>query len=502
MRRAPSVFLLFAVVLASAQPASAMSRTRPPLLERWPVCDSTRSTFCVEALSVDGVNRLGSPDWQVDAYLLDDHSSNWYVEQRVGSAFVPPLSTTDQFSFRVNTGDVAPLFTQATAANVFLTTGGSATDGFTVSVDAQAVTLDWKNSTVGGDCHAGHCGDDTTAADSENNLLGGNSQDMATWDPDLRALFRGMWTATDAEYQTLPLFQSSPAQWFLSLGNPHLKLDGVTPVVGTYSAYVPPQLLSEVGATAAQAAATGLNVTRTDGGVTTTVGAAIMATGDGGVYIRVPEVHYSTARFRFHGTGGHKTVIGPDPARRVHPTPLDGAAIVRFAPPNFDGGSKITGYIVRCVGSGPIRTASSSAAVAVQVPLRNGDQARCTVRARNANQVGASSYPVFVTALAGLPPQRPGATPSIIAKVAPSGGVVASWARPSANGGAAIDGYRVVVCRAAHACPGSPVLSKHTDGRSVQIAPGRLASGTYTLIVQAHNSAGFGDVARKTLHIS
>jgi hypothetical protein len=501
IRRLAVPLLLLASLLAfPASSGASASATPPPHLERWPTC-SARPQYCVQSLRVDGVDELGGGTWKVDAYLLDDTSANWYV---MGTGSIDPPPASSRVELTVNLGGIRPLFTQATAADLFLTPGGDATDGYTIAVEASSATLEWKFSTADGhNCSAGDCGDATTAADTESRILGGNTQNMDTWTPDDRARFAGMWFATDAQYASLPLFGSFPTpRWFLQLGNPHLALDGVTPVVGTYSAYVPQALLDEVGATAADAAATGLDVTRSDGGTVTTVGASVMDVGDGGVYLRIPQVHFSTPTFKFKGTGGRKLVLQADEPGGVGGTPLDGAAVIRFRQPPFDGGSAITGYDVTCRAAGTTVSRSSPAAVAVEVRgLQDGETWSCRVRGNNASRLGKLSYSVHVTPQEGLSPIAPGATPAISRTVSPGGALDVSWALPRSSGGSPVTGYRVDVCRAGHPCPAGSVLTRNPGDRSIHVAAGALANGRYTVLIRARNAVGLGDPARRSVSI-
>src|SRR5204863_4680115 len=118
----------------------------------------------------------------------------------------------------------------------------------------------------------------------------------------------------------------------------------------------------------------------------------------GGVYLRIPTVPFSTPKFRFRTAGGTKVVLPPDPPRSVHAAALDGGAVIRFSPPHFDGGSRLTGFVVRCRAQAIAHTATASSAVAVELDgLPNGATATCDVRARNSHRPGLWSYTVQTT---------------------------------------------------------------------------------------------------------
>jgi hypothetical protein len=390
---------------------------------------------------------------------------------------------------------VKPLFSYAFARDLAITPGGDASNGYTLAVDGSPVALEWKESTSGGDCEVGDCGGNTTQADVEPTALSGNTQNMATWDPSEKARFAGMYSGSDAQYRSEPSFSNFPSpSWSLDLGNPHLSVSG-TPVIGTYSAFVPKALLDEVGATAAQAASAGLIVKRTDGGTTTTVGAAVMPTADGGVYMRIPQVHYSTPTFKIKGTGGHKLVIRPDAPRSFIGRPLDGGAVFKFRRPYFDGGARITHFVVTC--SAPTtQVESSTGAVAIEVDnLPNDEASTCFVRAENAQKKGRHSYLVKVTPATDAVDIPPGATPSIHVSKRRNGDVVVSWARPSSSGGSTILDYKINLCRASRSCPSHSVAAKVTSQRSVRFKSGLFKSGRYKVVVRARNEIGLGDSA-------
>jgi hypothetical protein len=463
----------------------------------WPDCDVSHTTFCVESFTIDGVSYLGSSDWRVDAELLDANSVNWAVQEWNGSTWIEAQDIQAQMAFKLNVGNVKPLFTYAFADRLSLTPGGDATNGYTLEIEGSPVTLEWKDSTVGGNCDLGECGDNTTQADSETWAFSGNTQNMSTWQPDEKARFAGMYSGSDAQYRSEPTFSNVPSpSWSLDLGNPHLSVSA-QPVIGTYSAFVPKALLDSVGATAAEAAAAGLIVKRSDGGTTTTVGAAVMPTADGGVYMRIPHVHYSTPTFKVKGVGGHKLVLAPDAPRSFTATPLNGGAVLRFRRPYFDGGGRITHYVVNCAAL-TTQVGTSTAAVAIEVDnLPNDEATNCIVWAANAQKKGRISYVAKVTPAADALDIPPGATPSIHVAQRDNGDVVLSWAHPSSSGGSTILDYKVNLCLASRSCPSHSLASKVTTQRSVRFKAGLFKFRKYQVVVRARNAVGLGDPARK-----
>jgi hypothetical protein len=113
-----------------------------------------------------------------------------------------------------------------------------------------------------------------------------------------------MTRATNAQaLSTVLIFETFPtARWYLDLGNPHLDVDG-DPMTGSFTAWVPPSYFEALGTTASAALAAGLDVTRTDGGIESTLAATITLL-DGGTLVRVDSVSYSTPRITVAESAG------------------------------------------------------------------------------------------------------------------------------------------------------------------------------------------------------
>src|SRR5215469_11585148 len=172
------------------------------------------------------------------------------------------------------------------------------------------------------------------------------------------------------------------------------------------------------------------------------------------------------------------------------------SAMVQWTPPSDDGGSAITGYLVRVVDSagnqvGALRPAAATATSLTVTGLTNGSSYRFQVAAANAVGTGANS----ALSTAVVPATVPGAP--VIATAAPgtAGGAVtatAQWNPPASNGGSAVTGYRV---RALRMSATGTVLA--TTKSAVQPASARqltmtLQAGNYRFTVQAINKAGPG----------
>jgi Fibronectin type III domain/NHL repeat len=177
------------------------------------------------------------------------------------------------------------------------------------------------------------------------------------------------------------------------------------------------------------------------------------------------------------------------------PTAGNASATVRWNAPANNGGSAITGYLVRVVdGSGAqvgaLRPAGSTATSLLVTGLTNGSSFRFQVAAQNA--VGTGSNSALSTAV--VPATAPNAPPI---GTAVSGSTLdatvtatARWSAPTSNGGSAVTGY---VVRALRISSTGTVVSTTTS--AVQPAWAQqltmtLQSGNYRFTVQAINGVG------------
>jgi hypothetical protein len=171
------------------------------------------------------------------------------------------------------------------------------------------------------------------------------------------------------------------------------------------------------------------------------------------------------------------------------------ATVTWTGPPN-DGGSAITGYLVRVLDSagaqvGALRPAGATATSLVVTGLTNGASYQFQVAATNAIGTGPNSALSTVVIPATVPGVPVIGTP---ASGAVGGTVTATahWNAPTSNGGSAVTGY---VVRALHMSATGTVLATTTSA----IQPGSaraltmtLQTGNYRFTVQARNKAGSG----------
>ena len=162
-------------------------------------------------------------------------------------------------------------------------------------------------------------------------------------------------------------------------------------------------------------------------------------------------------------------------------TPGNGSVIVRWRAPANDGGSAITGYVVRSSpGSKACKTTGAKACTIHG--LKNGTTYTVGVRAHNQDGLGLASAHVRVQPGVPLTPKDVGAT-------AGNAQATVTWAAPVTNG-SAIRSYTV------KSIPGSKTCTNHITTCTMT----GLTNGTsYRFTVTATNARGTGASALSTL---
>jgi len=178
------------------------------------------------------------------------------------------------------------------------------------------------------------------------------------------------------------------------------------------------------------------------------------------------------------------------------PTFGNASATVRWTAPSSNGGSAITGYLVRALDItgaqvGSLHPADATATSLVVTGLTNGSTYVFQVAATNAVGTGPNSA---LTSLV-VPATVAGAPVIGTAVSGTVGGTVtatANWNAPTSNGGSAVTGY---VVRALRMSATGTVLATTTSAvqpASVRQLTMTLSAGNYRFTVQASNKAGSG----------
>jgi hypothetical protein len=336
---AAAVAVLLLAVLVPARPLHGQPQT-PPSGEQWPPCnpatgpahvpdEPVREDYCVDLLTIDGDDVLRGTEWSMNVYYLpgDQELVGWYLQEQVGeSAWSTPNQGTEtqQVKVRIKMGSVEPQLSYGYGGSgpdgpFRLYTGGSAQAGYWIEAHGYPVRLEWLSFEPNACKSDGQCGDHTTAAATEQTMFGGASQTLTLWDDG--DLYDGMWFFTNAEHHGMPQFvPAEDPYWYVRVGNPHLRIDGVTPVQGSFIARVPPGLLAGVGTTAEQAAQVGLagrRIDQIDGedvitpiDVETDLSTDIDGTPDEGVWLELPDLTFSTPQLEF---GAPQAALPPAP---------------------------------------------------------------------------------------------------------------------------------------------------------------------------------------------
>ena len=471
----------------------------------WSACASPTDTYCIDTATRDGVDMLSGDGANVDSApldvyvsLLDEHSVNFGVTWTgdLGGSLPSDMDGVD-IKLVLRTGAVAPRFTEAIADRYYMTSSGDDVNGYTVTIEGTATSINWNFFDETHNCFTGDCGDDTFAADTFMRTFAGNTQDMNGWDPGSISMFSGMWIATNAQYRpTVVQYATYPQPyWYMGLGNPHLETDGMTPATGSFTAWVPPGYFDSIGTNAADAAATGFTFDRVDGDTTTEVsGAASLV--DGGVMLRLPDVHYSSPTIEVTAlqNGDTKHSFAPDPPTTGAATAGANRVTLPVNAPHFDGGAALTKLSVRCTQGSFVRAANASpSATSITVTgLLSGQAATCSATATNASGTSTSTAAVTATPSGSASPGAPTGLKSSV-----SGRTVKlTWVAPAVQGSSVLKRYNVQVCKPT-GCGQLKLVT--TTKPSITLTLTGYKAGKYLVRVTATNATKTGAAATTTI---
>ncbi|MCX6939583.1 MAG: fibronectin type III domain-containing protein, partial [Verrucomicrobia bacterium] len=179
-------------------------------------------------------------------------------------------------------------------------------------------------------------------------------------------------------------------------------------------------------------------------------------------------------------------VTVPGAITGLNATRTNGGIVVSFVPPKNDGRSAITGYTVTAtpVGGGTVVSATGTSSPINVLGLTNGTGYSFAVTATNALGSGSAvSSPAVIIPSTTLPTTPGPATGITAAKT--SNGVLVDFTPPVDNGGSTITGYTVI------ASPVGGGTNIQTTGKSPPIAVTGLSVGmNYIFSVLTTNATG------------
>lgn len=179
-------------------------------------------------------------------------------------------------------------------------------------------------------------------------------------------------------------------------------------------------------------------------------------------------------------TGSPVTIPGKPTISATEPG--SNSVLVRWRAPSATGGASVTNYTVVASPGGNSCTTTGAVLFCTVTGLDNGTTYAFTVTATNTAGTGTAS-----ASYNGVPATIPSSPRSITVSPA-NGGLTASWAAPSYDGGTAISGYVATVRSTGDTC--STVASTRTCTFT-----GLVNGSSYIVDVVANNNAGSSEAA-------
>jgi hypothetical protein len=186
----------------------------------------------------------------------------------------------------------------------------------------------------------------------------------------------------------------------------------------------------------------------------------------------------------------------PDAPTIGSATAGDTTASVSWTPPASDGGSAITGYLVRVVDAstnaqiGALHPAAASATSLTVTDLANGTGVALQVSATNSVGTGDPSA-LSATVTPTTPPTVPGA-PTVGSATAGDATATLTWTAPASDGGSAITGYAIIAIDTA----GNPAGTANAiPTATTATVTGLTNTHNYRLQVLAYNGIGTGTLS-------
>jgi fibronectin type 3 domain-containing protein len=180
-----------------------------------------------------------------------------------------------------------------------------------------------------------------------------------------------------------------------------------------------------------------------------------------------------------------RTPSAPSPPRAPYASFQDSAVTLTWTAPSSDGGSAVTGYLIKrstTPGSETLISSIGKLLYYTDAGLQNGQTYYYTITA--VNGVGAGTPSDEIAAMPGSLPTEPTA----LSCTAGNASITLSWTAPESNGGRSITGYRVYRAEG----QGQPSLLVRTDA-TTQFVDTNISNGViYIYEVSALNAVGEG----------
>ena len=172
-------------------------------------------------------------------------------------------------------------------------------------------------------------------------------------------------------------------------------------------------------------------------------------------------------------------ITSPDKPTPVSAVASAGAIALTWSAPSNNGGSSITGYIIKNGTSGETTTATAAATTKNISGLTAGSSIVFSILAINAN--GKSDWAPFASATLPSAPDKP----TGVTATANTSSISVSWVAPTVTGNSAITGYKVYLYDNAGSAVGTATSVTTTSTELTNIS-----AGTYTVKVKASNLVG------------
>lgn len=267
--------------------ASAPPPIPAPGFDHWPACSGEREHYCIETFTVDGTDELLLPEPEYVPFVWGSSSVpegsvadrlEWDIRRAQGD--LQPEDLTKEMVLRIRSGLLEPVVTTMWSAGVRLVKSGDAGSGWNVAVRGRPTNVP---SFL------------TNPEQEQADLVFRHFQGMGLdrQSPILNQGFNGFeGYVAGANVRGLGFPQWLGNGWSVGLQSSHLMPDGSV-THGSYVAWIAPQALQYLELTAEQAAAGQLLITRTDGGETSPIDAALSVL-DGGVFVEISDVTFSS----------------------------------------------------------------------------------------------------------------------------------------------------------------------------------------------------------------